>query len=140
LGFNGVEEGKKMKRRRRKESGIMEEIKRRRLAAKNLKNTCWWCVCDNPDHTMNGGMNIIRWLGIYDDVDALHVKIDNINDMLVRFCFIRSIDYFLGDFIVHRTSQTRCSIFEDPTVEVNRVRTRPIVIPTAIYYSTFFLV
>jgi hypothetical protein len=29
LGFNGVEEGKKMKRRRRKESGIMEEIKRR---------------------------------------------------------------------------------------------------------------
>jgi hypothetical protein len=37
-------------------------------------------------------MNTIGWLGIYDDVDALHVKIDNINDMLVGFCFIRSID------------------------------------------------
>jgi hypothetical protein len=28
LGFNGVEEGKKMKRRRRRGSSVMEEIKR----------------------------------------------------------------------------------------------------------------
>jgi hypothetical protein len=26
------------------------------------------------------------------DVDSLHVEIDNLNDPLVRFCFIRSID------------------------------------------------
>jgi hypothetical protein len=29
---------------------------------------------------------------IVDDVDSLHVKIDNLNDLLVGFCFIRSID------------------------------------------------
>jgi hypothetical protein len=27
-----------------------------------------------------------------DDVDSLHVEIDNLNDLLVRFCFIRDID------------------------------------------------
>jgi hypothetical protein len=27
------------------------------------------------------------------DVDNLHVKIDNLNDPLVGFCFIRSIDF-----------------------------------------------
>jgi hypothetical protein len=32
------------------------------------------------------------WLGIYDDVDALHVKVDNLNDLLVGFCFIKGID------------------------------------------------
>jgi hypothetical protein len=26
------------------------------------------------------------------DVDSLYVKIDNLNDLLVEFCFIRSID------------------------------------------------
>jgi hypothetical protein len=26
------------------------------------------------------------------DVDSLHVEIDNLNDPLVEFCFIRSID------------------------------------------------
>jgi hypothetical protein len=26
------------------------------------------------------------------DVDSLHVEIDNLNDLLVGFCFIRSID------------------------------------------------
>jgi hypothetical protein len=26
------------------------------------------------------------------DVDSLHIKIDNLNDLLVGFCFIRSID------------------------------------------------
>jgi hypothetical protein len=26
-------------------------------------------------------------------VDGLHVEIDNINDLLMGFCFIRSIDY-----------------------------------------------
>jgi hypothetical protein len=30
---------------------------------------------------------------IVDDVDSLHVEIDNLNDLLVGFCFIRSIDY-----------------------------------------------
>jgi hypothetical protein len=28
-----------------------------------------------------------------DDVDSLHVEIDNLNDPLVGFCFIRDIDY-----------------------------------------------
>jgi hypothetical protein len=27
-----------------------------------------------------------------DDVDSLHVEIDNLNDPLVGFCFIRDID------------------------------------------------
>jgi acetoacetate decarboxylase len=27
-----------------------------------------------------------------DDVDSLHVEIENLNDPLVRFCFIRDID------------------------------------------------
>jgi hypothetical protein len=35
---------------------------------------------------------IILRLRICDDVDRLHVEIDNINDLLVGFCFIRSID------------------------------------------------
>jgi hypothetical protein len=30
-----------------------------------------------------------------DDVDSLHVEIDNLNDPLVGFCFIRSIDVVL---------------------------------------------
>jgi hypothetical protein len=29
---------------------------------------------------------------IVGDVDSLHVEIDNLNDLLVGFCFIRSID------------------------------------------------
>jgi hypothetical protein len=34
-----------------------------------------------------------NWLGnILGDVDSLHVEIDNLNDPLVGFCFIRSID------------------------------------------------
>jgi hypothetical protein len=34
-----------------------------------------------------------NWLAnIFDDVDSLHVKIDNLNDPLVGLCFIRSID------------------------------------------------
>ena len=35
-----------------------------------------------------------------DDVDSLHVEIDNLNDPLVGFCFIRDIDmhvYILND-------------------------------------------
>jgi hypothetical protein len=33
-----------------------------------------------------------------DDVDNLHVEIDNLNDSLMEFCFIRDIDiyYFLN--------------------------------------------
>jgi hypothetical protein len=30
------------------------------------------------------------------DVDSLHVEIDNLNDPLVGFCFIRSIDITVG--------------------------------------------
>jgi hypothetical protein len=38
-----------------------------------------------------------NWLAnIVDDVDSLHVEIDNLNDLLVGFCFIRSIDYLGG--------------------------------------------
>jgi hypothetical protein len=34
-----------------------------------------------------------NWLAnIVNDVDSLHVEIDNLNDLLVGFCFIRSID------------------------------------------------
>jgi hypothetical protein len=34
-----------------------------------------------------------NWLAnIVSDVDSLHVEIDNLNDLLVGFCFIRSID------------------------------------------------
>jgi hypothetical protein len=34
-----------------------------------------------------------NWLdNIVDDVDSLHVAIDNLNDLLVGFCFIRNID------------------------------------------------
>jgi hypothetical protein len=41
---------------------------------------------------MDGWRFTIGWLWLYDDVDRLHVKIDNLNDHLVGFCFIRSID------------------------------------------------
>jgi hypothetical protein len=41
---------------------------------------------------MDGRMITIRRLRICDDVNRLHVKIDNINDPLVGFCFIKSID------------------------------------------------
>jgi hypothetical protein len=34
---------------------------------------------------------IVR-LWLCDDVDGLHVKIDYINNLLVEFCFIESID------------------------------------------------
>jgi hypothetical protein len=34
----------------------------------------------------------IERLWLCDDVDGLHVKIDNLNESLVGFCFIRSID------------------------------------------------
>jgi hypothetical protein len=38
-----------------------------------------------------------NWLAnIVDDVDSLHVDIDNLNDLLVGFYFIRSIDWELG--------------------------------------------
>jgi hypothetical protein len=37
-------------------------------------------------------LKIGRWLRLCDDVDRLHVKIDNLNNPLVRFCFIRNID------------------------------------------------
>jgi hypothetical protein len=36
-----------------------------------------------------------NWLtNIVGDVDSLHVEIDNLNDPLVGFCFIRSIDVY----------------------------------------------
>jgi hypothetical protein len=41
-----------------------------------------------------------NWLAnIVGDVDNLHVEIDNLNDPLVGFCFIRSVD-FSEDLIV----------------------------------------
>jgi hypothetical protein len=33
----------------------------------------------------------IRWSWLTDDVVILHVKIDKLNNILVGFCFIRSI-------------------------------------------------
>jgi hypothetical protein len=34
-----------------------------------------------------------NWLtNIVDNVDSLHVEIDNLNDLLEEFCFIKSID------------------------------------------------
>jgi hypothetical protein len=41
---------------------------------------------------MDGRITIIGGLWLCDDVAILHVKIDNLNDPLVGFCFIRSID------------------------------------------------
>jgi hypothetical protein len=48
---------------------------------------------------MNGEMIKIQrlWIcddvaSLHDDVASLHVKIDNFNNPLVRFCFIRNID------------------------------------------------
>jgi hypothetical protein len=39
-----------------------------------------------------------NWLAnIVGDVDSLHVEIDNLNDPLVGFCFIRSIDMVIWD-------------------------------------------
>jgi hypothetical protein len=35
----------------------------------------------------------IGWLGYVDDVARLHVEIDKLNDPLVGFYFIRSIDW-----------------------------------------------
>jgi hypothetical protein len=47
--------------------------------------------------------NINEWMKmtigrswLTDDVDRLHVKIDNLNDSIVGFCFIRSIDSLVG--------------------------------------------
>jgi hypothetical protein len=54
------------------------------------------------------------WIGrlwICDDVDRLHVKIDKLNEPLVRFCFIRSIDRFQDrdrDFISYVTINQNC--------------------------------
>jgi hypothetical protein len=41
---------------------------------------------------MDGWMIKIERPWLCDDVDRLHVKIDNLNETLVGFCFIRSID------------------------------------------------
>jgi hypothetical protein len=35
----------------------------------------------------------IGWLRLIGDVTRLHAKIDNLNDSLVGFCFIKNIDY-----------------------------------------------
>jgi hypothetical protein len=41
-----------------------------------------------------------NWLAnIVGDVDSLHVEIDNLNDLLVGFCFIRSIDMY--SYLIH---------------------------------------
>jgi hypothetical protein len=54
--YNGEQKRKRMKRRRRKGTGVMEEIKRRRVNLAETLKTCWRCVCDNRDHTMYGRM------------------------------------------------------------------------------------
>jgi hypothetical protein len=46
----------------------------------------------NGDKIMDGWRFKIERLWLYDDVDRLHIKIDNLNNPLVEFCFIRSID------------------------------------------------
>jgi hypothetical protein len=48
---------------------------------------------------MDGQIIGILRLWIYDDADRLHVKIDNLNDLLVGLCFIRSIDERNTNFI-----------------------------------------
>jgi hypothetical protein len=43
-----------------------------------------------------------NWLAnIVSDVDSLHVEIDNLNDLLVGFCFIRNIDARVWKFETH---------------------------------------
>jgi hypothetical protein len=44
---------------------------------------------------------------IVDDVDSLHVEIDNLNDLLVEFCFIRSIDYSGMGFAIEIVDLTK---------------------------------
>jgi hypothetical protein len=46
----------------------------------------------NRDKIMDGWRFRIERLWLYDDVDRLHIKIDNLNDPLVGLCFIRSMD------------------------------------------------
>jgi hypothetical protein len=46
---------------------------------------------------MDGWMTVIGWLRFVDDVASLHVEIDNLNDSLVGFYFIRDIDKTLID-------------------------------------------
>jgi hypothetical protein len=38
---------------------------------------------------------IIQRLILVDDVASVHVKIDNLNNPLIGFCFIRSIDLII---------------------------------------------
>jgi hypothetical protein len=68
------------------------------------KPSCDSSAKNTETRQMDGRMITIRRLRICDDMDRLHVKIDNINDSLVRFCFIRSIDYSVFNYnnlIIH---------------------------------------
>jgi hypothetical protein len=42
-----------------------------------------------------------------DDVDSLHVEIDNLNDPLVVFCFIRDIYIYICMFSMARLASLR---------------------------------
>jgi hypothetical protein len=55
-------------------------------------------ACDDGYITqMDGWMTVIGWLRFVDDAASLHVEIDNLNDSLVGFYFIRDIDKTLMD-------------------------------------------
>jgi hypothetical protein len=63
-----------------------------------------------------------NWLAnIVDDVDSLHVEIDNLNDLLVGFCFIRSIDnklfwVFTTPSVFYRTNHLIVYIYQEKKV------------------------
>jgi hypothetical protein len=80
-----------------------------------------------------------NWLAnIVGDVDSLHVKIDNLNDPLMGFCFIRSIDELIflisvGIGILHVGCEETvvCSISGSPNrcnAHYVPIRVRPTVI------------
>jgi hypothetical protein len=49
---------------------------------------------------MLAGDDMDNWMtNRMDDVDSLHVEIDNLNNPLVGFCFIRDKDIFLCSFL-----------------------------------------
>jgi hypothetical protein len=57
-------------------------------------NVTWglYCIVTMERQVLDGCRWRIGGLWLSDDVARLHVKIDNLNDLLVGFCFIRSID------------------------------------------------
>jgi hypothetical protein len=59
----------------------------------SMGQSCMTRLALLPWSQLNGRFEIkIIWLCLTDDVASLHVKIDNLNSLLVGFCFIKSID------------------------------------------------